>query len=91
MPMRLLDVVRAVKAVGEPRVEDRHHIDTSVCRKIMLRLVHVGVLPGGHPPPPGEDRGEGYWRVQAVLLPPYPNLPQPGGKEFYKTLIFQDF
>src|SRR5713101_4003673 len=35
-------------------------------------------------PPPetgeGEGGGEGWWRAHAVLLPPHPNLPPPGGK-----------
>ncbi len=43
-----------------------------------------GPVPVSLFPPPetgeGEGGGEGWWNAQAVLLPPHPTLPPPGGK-----------
>ena len=48
--MRLLVLMHKVDTVGESRVQDHDHIDTRVCRKIILQLVHMGFLPLCNPP-----------------------------------------
>ena len=54
-------------------------------KNTMIRVMQFsGPAPVSLFPPPetgeGEGGGEGWWRAHAVLLPPHPNLPPPGGK-----------
>jgi hypothetical protein len=68
--MRLLVLMHKVHPVSESRVQNHDHVDTRLCRKIMLRLVHMGFRPVDNPPRPcmSPDTGMGCATCAAVRL-----------------------